>query len=356
MANYTKVFDNPYPSGWENLPSENTPITAEALQEHTDAISHIEDYLNDNPIKDATDVSWNQIQTSGDKIAEITIDGKKQNVFAPQQQGGASTWSEVAEKPFSTIGNGLRVQNDVLQSTDLSGTRAEFDAIKDSLPDGSAFDTTDETVGGMVAQGIFVDTSRIIYSHGDTTTPTSWVATEDGWMVIQLMSANKTGAQVSVNGGLVASNATDNWVGFPILLNKGDVVTYRASDSARHYAVTVYGLKKTGITVQAEENYSTEEQVIGTWIDGKPLYRKVLNVGHNIPINHSVAELNINKCIKCDGFSANYGNLPNITQYTDYTTTLVYSASSKTIQVRKGNYVTIDDDIFVIIEYTKTTD
>lgn len=28
--------------------------------------------------------------------------------------------------------------------TDLAGTKAEFDAIKDSLPDGSAFDTTDE--------------------------------------------------------------------------------------------------------------------------------------------------------------------------------------------------------------------
>lgn len=162
MANYTKVFDNPYPSGWENLPSENTPITAEALQEHTDAISHIEDYLNDNPIKDATDVSWNQIQTSGDKIAEITIDGQKQNVFAPQQRGGASTWSEVAEKPFSTIGGGLRVQNDVLQSTDLSGTKAEFDAIKDSLPDGSAFDTTDENVGGGQAQEIYDGEERVI--------------------------------------------------------------------------------------------------------------------------------------------------------------------------------------------------
>lgn len=27
-----------------------------------------------------------------------------------------------------------------------------------------------------------------------------------------------------------------------------------------------------------KENYSTEEQVIGTWIDGKPLYRKVINI------------------------------------------------------------------------------
>lgn len=36
---------------------------------------------------------------------------------------------------------------------DLSGTRAEFDAIKDSLPDGSAFDTTDEEVGGGSSSG-----------------------------------------------------------------------------------------------------------------------------------------------------------------------------------------------------------
>lgn len=50
MAEYTKVFENPYPDGWENAPSENTPITASALQEHTDAIENIEDYLYDNPI------------------------------------------------------------------------------------------------------------------------------------------------------------------------------------------------------------------------------------------------------------------------------------------------------------------
>lgn len=50
MAEYTKVFENPYPDGWKNLPSEETPITADALQEHTDAIENIEQYLADNPI------------------------------------------------------------------------------------------------------------------------------------------------------------------------------------------------------------------------------------------------------------------------------------------------------------------
>lgn len=90
MAEYTKVFDNPYPNGWEDLPSENTPITASALQEHTDAIEHLEQYLEDNPIeKGGTEVDWNQIVTSGTKIAEVTIGEEKTDVFAPE--GGGST-------------------------------------------------------------------------------------------------------------------------------------------------------------------------------------------------------------------------------------------------------------------------
>lgn len=231
MANYTKVFNNPYPSGWENLPSENTPITAEALQEHTDAISHIEDYLNDNPIKDATDVSWNQIQTSGDKIAEITIDGQKQNVFAPQQQGGASTWSEVAEKPFSTIGSGLRVQNDVLQSTDLSGTRAEFDAIKDSLPDGSAFDTTDENVGGGSFRKLdrsnvqIIQTSSAILNY----TPQS-----DG--VLDIISSTDTLSFVAISENGNIFGAIGNTNSFEVYKDK----TYTTSDNVRYVRFTPY--------------------------------------------------------------------------------------------------------------------
>lgn len=42
---YTKKFINPYPDGWENLPSENTPITAEALQAYTDTMEAVEEQL-----------------------------------------------------------------------------------------------------------------------------------------------------------------------------------------------------------------------------------------------------------------------------------------------------------------------
>lgn len=104
MAEYTKVFDNPYPDGWKDLPSEETPITASALQEHTDAIENIENYLEENPIGGggSSDVQWNQIQTDGAKIAEIIIDGISTNVFAPTGGSGSSIpWTYIKDIDLS---------------------------------------------------------------------------------------------------------------------------------------------------------------------------------------------------------------------------------------------------------------
>lgn len=60
-------------------------------------------------------------------------------------------------------------------------------------------------------------------------------------------------------------------------------------------------------TKKSEEVYSTEEQVIGTWIDGKPLYRKTIvanfellkqetNKNYDKTIAHNIS--NFSKCIK----------------------------------------------------------
>ena len=62
-------------------------------------------------------VEWNQIQTSGTKIAEITIDGATQDVFAPNGGGGTTT---------------------------EYGTSAEFEAEKDSFPVGTEYLITDD--------------------------------------------------------------------------------------------------------------------------------------------------------------------------------------------------------------------
>lgn len=83
MAKFTKDFVNPYPGGWKDDPNHDTPITADALQRHTNAIEHIEDYLVDNP--------------SGGGGAEIDY-----------------------------------------------GTQAQFDSVKASLPEGASYYVTDD--------------------------------------------------------------------------------------------------------------------------------------------------------------------------------------------------------------------
>lgn len=101
--------------------------------------------------------------------------------------------------------------------------------------------------------------------------------------------------------------------------------------------------------------YSLEEQVIGTWIDGKPLYRKVLTGSwsgawdganyvliNNIPQPSNVAERYV-KLIMC----ANDGSVANA----DLETNVASSNSGLRAKVlQNSRYNTL------IFEYTKTTD
>ena len=70
---YTKIFSNPYPNGWENLPSLRTPIVAQALQQHTNTIINIENYLavNDIPTKVSDLFNDGVIPT---KVSDLTND------------------------------------------------------------------------------------------------------------------------------------------------------------------------------------------------------------------------------------------------------------------------------------------
>ena len=131
----------------------------------------------------------------------------------------------------------------------------------------------------------------------------------------------------------------------------------------------------TGIEITGENiinnlnaNYSTEEQVIGKWIDGKPLYRKVIEMGnmanedykskaHNIQnikyarIVDVVMQRGTQSSSNFQVFSlGNVGGRYNDTlvgfdTYMDASNIYVYCATNRTAFVGTA-----------IIEYTKTTD
>ena len=106
-------------------------------------------------------------------------------------------------------------------------------------------------------------------------------------------------------------------------------------------------------------SYSTEETVIGTWIDGKPLYRKVLT---STTISDSIVDITLPSNIdfmstdkveiKASGFSFfsdRYTNANDLIQIFKFNATTLRVVLGS---VWKSNFISA----IIVIEYTKTTD
>lgn len=115
---------------------------------------------------------------------------------------------------------------------------------------------------------------------------------------------------------------------------------------------TVLSAAKIIAEIDARHKYSTEEKVIGEWIDGKPIYRKVVNVSaknlHSWNFIPEADNLQIKKIIKAMAMGTN-------AEYTDCTAFLY----AKRFPIGKFGFLANDWPIIattIIIEYTKTTD
>lgn len=118
-----------------------------------------------------------------------------------------------------------------------------------------------------------------------------------------------------------------------------------------------------------KEVYSTNETVIGTWIDGKPLYRKVIDLncptcprdGTYADANTDISSLNIDyimfKNINVYSASANaFLSYDRLDVGSGGGAIVWYNIPSKSIMARHNRLVYNGSSIRAIIEYTKTTD
>ena len=117
-------------------------------------------------------------------------------------------------------------------------------------------------------------------------------------------------------------------------------------------------------TVQGFEDYSEEEKVIGRWIDGRPIYRKVIvretligTTPHNITamnnlINYSLKWYDTNDNAWYDRFRL-YDNSYGIAMEMNVTTDSICIWTSRYNEI---NWNARTSNVYVILEYTKTTD
>ena len=125
--------------------------------------------------------------------------------------------------------------------------------------------------------------------------------------------------------------------------------------------ITVTGIRDK--VSDAEKNfnkYSTTEEVIGTWVDGKPIYRKCFNYTATTGevIVADLSSLNIDTvCHMYGNFKDGNALIESIPFYlhSAYTVTPFYKLADKSLRLTV-NISNLSGTGVVIIEYTKTTD
>ena len=276
---YTPSFTPQYENGWENLPSETSPITAEAFNAYDDAIENIENYL-------ASDESQANLADAYDETA---------------------TYSE---GDYVIYGGDLyKCLEDIDEPEEWDSTKWESCLITDEMatsggttvianPEGEATDTLNK-----------LQVENTIYSiEGGGGTANIWTGTQAE--LEEVFDELENGTQINI------------------------------TDDEEH--------------TQAFDIYSTDEQVIGTWIDGKPLYRRTIT-GLSI-------SMDADNWIYYEGIS-DVDNLVNLHAYYNgangFLTCVIaeYQRSTNHGVMMSGISSAFNRTINVItIEYTKTTD
>lgn len=106
--------------------------------------------------------------------------------------------------------------------------------------------------------------------------------------------------------------------------------------------------------------YSTEETIVGTWIDGKPIYRKTINFG-SLPNNNvkkvSHGILNIDTFVSINGITFTSEKTATALPYahSDSTNEVSLFIEGTNVAIRTFGNKTNYTKTYVTLEYTKTT-
>ena len=165
-----------------------------------------------------------------------------------------------------------------------------------------------------------------------------------------LKGAESLTGGMAENNTYIASYRLNNW--------NGTSVYFRRDNNPSSWNITlkkIWGIK----FVSQQHEYSEEEKVIGKWIDGKPIYEKVISgtmIGSPADWTnfYDCSSLNIDNMISIKGFF-NYNNERNIYIDSRYSA-FSYAYNTKFIQYYNTEFPSRNYDTTLIIQYTKTTD
>lgn len=336
-----------------------TPLSAHILNKMQDNIEEAIDNI------DLTDYyNKSEVDTKLDNIQALPTGGTTGQVLTKNSEtDGDATWKD------STGGDNLPI-----------GTIVDYDG--DTVPDGYEeadsmninngvvlWENPDATVE-FIAQTINLSSSN--YDYVEISFARRII--DDVGNKIRIEKAEKntsghteseyltTGSSVNIASRLF--NISDNTISFEnnLLQQTG---SSRAINNNYNVPIKVIGYKnKISIALEQESVYSTEEVVIGKWL-GKPLYRRIVNVGQLqstasgkfIDCNYDIT---ICKCVKLYGYAYSNSGQTIPLPYSDcnnVSSSIMLSLQDDgKIRIFVGTDRSMYTECYVVLEYTKTTD
>ena len=194
--------------------------------------------------------------------------------------------------------------------------------------------------------------------------------TEHAWVAYNTTNSNVL-LSGNTNEGVVAQKLPDK-----VITESHTRATITGATSATSNATKGYTSRPTNtsvlyciatkdIYIDARQDYSTTEKVLGTWIDGKPLYQKTVHTGafsnkSLISANHNISNLGEIVSIDSVCHDSNNGTYCPIPYVQDNNANQFakLQVTNTTIQIlnRNFDFSAFISDSYVTIRYTKTTD
>ena len=209
--------------------------------------------------------------------------------------------------------------------------------------------------------GAFIDTANVIVSRTSYHGNDSYTATEDCFVSYEVACPANDNAYVEIDGVAVCKFyfpmicfASDN-----IPLKAGQTISFSNAYSGYSSYYTVYGITQ-GVN-QVGHHYSTNEQVIGTWIDGKPIYQRTWTGTKNNGQDEAVISDLLNVDVLVDSRVTFIGNTGSqIVQYyrdaNDRARIWIDGGDLKVHMDSGNNYPVLPITWYITLQYTKTTD
>lgn len=312
----------------------------------------------------------NSVELSGNKSLDELGIANKDDLDNKANKSEVYTKTETDRKVEETlqdkadttyVDNGLSLKADkteVYTKTDTDAKFTEyatsFQTLLGSKADKSSTYTkaeTNETIDNKIAD-LDINTNDIFIGKVED-------APSDSKIVI-----DETNSKTYVDDTLTDSLANNETDKAPTVhaVNEGikNSIVNTLSGNETDKAPTVNIIKNYADNIDNKFNYSTDEQRIGTWTNGKPIYRKVTNTtspteNKEVAIIDPISELDT--LIKMDGFVIpGATSIPINFDLDNYTKITTYYSRGSGVRMITPTSTYQNKPTLVILEYTKTTD